>query len=89
LRVFIGVCVCVCVITVTVHETHNTVFFLKNKSPLVSENRNAEGHNVQLMYALGRCGFFICPPGLTFSNSAFCPKRCIYVFCKDLRTNSD
>jgi len=44
LRAFIGVCVCV--ITVTVHETHNTDFFKKNKSPLVSENRSAEGHNV-------------------------------------------
>jgi hypothetical protein len=25
---------------------------------------------------------------LTFSNSTFCP-QCIYVFCVDLRTNSD
>jgi hypothetical protein len=25
---------------------------------------------------------------LTFNNSTFCP-QCIYVFCLDLRTNSD
>ena len=29
------------------------------------------------------------PPDLTFSNSTFCPHSCIYVFCVDLRTNSD
>jgi len=28
------------------------------------------------------------PPVLTFINSVFCP-QCIYVFCVDLRTNSD
>jgi hypothetical protein len=28
------------------------------------------------------------PPALTFKNSVFCP-HCIYVFCVDLRTNSD
>ena len=28
------------------------------------------------------------PPGLTFSNTTFCP-HCICVFCVDLRTNSD
>ena len=26
---------------------------------------------------------------LTFSNPTFCPHSCIYVFCVDLRTNSD
>ena len=26
---------------------------------------------------------------LTFTNSPFCPHSCIYVFCVDLRTNSD
>ena len=26
---------------------------------------------------------------LTFNNSTFCPHSCIYVFCVDLRTNSD
>jgi hypothetical protein len=30
----------------------------------------------------------ICTRGLTFNSSAFCP-QCIYVFCVDLRTNSD
>ena len=30
------------------------------------------------------------PPGLTSTNSTFCPQsECIYVFCVDLRTNSD
>ena len=29
------------------------------------------------------------PPGLTFTNSTFCPHSCIYVFCVDPRTNSD
>jgi len=29
------------------------------------------------------------PPGLTLINSTFCPHSCIYVFCVDLRTNSD
>jgi hypothetical protein len=31
----------------------------------------------------------ICTASLTFSNSTFCPHSCIYVFCVDLRTNSD
>jgi len=26
---------------------------------------------------------------LTFNISKFCPHSCIYVFCVDLRTNSD
>ena len=30
----------------------------------------------------------ICTSSLTFNNSTFCP-HCIYVFCVDLRTNSD
>jgi len=29
------------------------------------------------------------PPALTFTHSTFCPHSCIYVFCVDLRTNSD
>ena len=32
--------------------------------------------------------FMYHPPALTFRNSVFCP-QCIYVFCVDLRTNSD
>jgi len=28
------------------------------------------------------------PPDLMFRNSAFC-RRCIYVFCVELRTSSD
>ena len=31
----------------------------------------------------------ICTTSLTFTNSTFCPHSCIYVFCVDLRTNSD
>ena len=31
----------------------------------------------------------ICTASLTFNNSTFCPHSCIYVFCVDLRTNSD
>jgi len=31
----------------------------------------------------------ICTASLTFTNSTFCPTQCIYVFCVDLRTNSD
>jgi len=31
----------------------------------------------------------LCKPGLTLQNSTFCPHSCIYVFCVDLRTNSD
>jgi len=34
-------------------------------------------------------GVTICTASLTFSNSTFCPHSCIYVFCVDLRTNSD
>ena len=30
----------------------------------------------------------ICTASLTFSNYAFCPHSCIYVFCVGLRTNS-
>ena len=30
----------------------------------------------------------ICTTNLTFNNSTFCP-QCIYMFCVDLRTNSD
>ena len=29
------------------------------------------------------------PPRLTLTNSTFCPHSCIYVFCVDLRTNSN
>ena len=29
------------------------------------------------------------PPGLTFHNSTFCPASVFYVFCMDLRSNSD
>ena len=29
------------------------------------------------------------PPAVTFKNSTFYPTQCIYVFCVDLRTNSD
>ena len=29
------------------------------------------------------------PAALTFSNSTLCPHSCIYVFCVDLRTDSD
>jgi len=29
------------------------------------------------------------PPVLKFTNSTFCPRQCIYVFCVDLRNNSD
>ena len=31
----------------------------------------------------------ICTTSLTFNNSTFLPTQCIYVFCMDLRTNSD
>jgi len=31
----------------------------------------------------------ICTASLTLNNSTFCPHSCIYVFCVDLRTNSD
>ena len=31
----------------------------------------------------------ICTTSLTFSNPTFCLNSCIYVFCVDLRTNSD
>jgi hypothetical protein len=31
----------------------------------------------------------ICTTSLTFNNSTFCPHSVIYVFCVDLRTNSD
>jgi len=31
----------------------------------------------------------ICTTSLTFTNSTFWPHSCIYVFCVDLRTNSD
>ena len=31
----------------------------------------------------------ICTASLTFNNSTFCPHSCIYMFCVDLRTNSD
>jgi len=34
-------------------------------------------------------GFNAAFKGLIFSNSTFCPHSCIYVFCVDLRTNSD
>jgi len=29
------------------------------------------------------------PPGITLRNPTLCPTQCIYVFCVDLRTNSD
>ena len=39
--------------------------------------------------ALYRPVVTICTASLTFNNSTFCPHSCIYVFCVDLRTNSD
>jgi hypothetical protein len=36
----------------------------------------------------GEIGCTICTTSLTFNNYTFCP-QCIYVFCVDLRTNSD
>jgi len=39
---------------------------------------------------LERAQWLLCvPPCLTFSNSTFCPTQRIYVFCMDLKTNSD
>jgi len=29
------------------------------------------------------------PPAFTGRNSVFCPPQCIYVYCVDLKTNSD
>ena len=43
-------------------------------------------HSGHYMY---RTVVTICTTSLTFSNSTFCPHSCIYVFCVDLRTNSD
>ena len=42
-------------------------------------------HSGHYMY---RTVVTICTASLTFSNSTFCPTRCIYVFCVDLRTIS-
>jgi len=87
-HLLVCVCVCVCVITVTVHETHNTEFFTTKVLSFLKIATHRDTTQ-QLINALGSRGYFTCPPGLTFSNSAFCPKRCIYVNCMDLRTNSD
>jgi len=43
-------------------------------------------HSCHYMY---RTVVTICTTSLTLSNSTFCPHSCIYVFCVDLRTNSD
>jgi len=43
-------------------------------------------HSGHYMY---RTVVIICTASLTFTNSTFCPHSCIYVFCVDLRTNSD
>jgi hypothetical protein len=43
-------------------------------------------HSGHYMY---RTVVTICTASLTFTNSTFCPHSCIYVFCVDLRTNSD
>jgi hypothetical protein len=83
-----GVCVCVCGVCLCdySHSARNTQYgSLYNKNPLVLHRDTTQ----QLINALECRGYYTCPPGLTFSNSAFCPKRCIYVNCTDLRTNSD
>ena len=49
LRAFIGVCVCVCDYSHSARNTQYWIFF-KHKSPLVSENRDAEGHDVATNY---------------------------------------
>ena len=43
-------------------------------------------HSGHYMY---RTVVTICTTSLTFTNSTFCLHSCIYVFCVDLRTNSD
>jgi len=43
-------------------------------------------HSGHYMY---RTAVTLCTTSLTFNNSTFCPHSCIYLFCVDLRTNSD
>ena len=61
---------------VPVYTTYTVFIYLCNRL-------NPGGH---YMY---RTVVTICTASLTFSNSTFCPHSCIYVFCVDLRTNSD
>ena len=43
-------------------------------------------HSGHYMY---RTVVTMCTTSLTFTNSTFSPHNCIYLFCVDLRTNSD
>jgi hypothetical protein len=48
----------------------------------------AKNDVVQMVLNRFKCQWLLAPPGLTFNNYVL-PTHCIYVFCLDLRTNSD
>jgi len=70
-----------------------------------NNNKKASGHYMCRQWSLyvppvvticAASGHYMCrqwslyvQSSATFKNSTFCPHSCIYVFCVDLRTNSD
>ena len=76
-----GVCVCECVVCVLLHD----VWTVSCGEKVKDSYRNEFGQNLTIYSPVVN----ICTASLTFSNSTFCPTHCIYVFCVDLRTNSD
>jgi hypothetical protein len=52
----------------------------------VTQHRSCDPNLINLFKT--QCFLYV-PAGLQFRNSTFCPQSDIYVFCVDLRTNSD
>ena len=75
--------VCMVARTVTATALHCSLQFDVLKYELTKDSQHTAGEE----HFMAQWLFYV-PPGLTFSNSTFCP-QCIYVFCVDISTNSD
>ena len=58
---------------------------------LLAYNPLTEGQLISILRVGFLYGRFVtlCTASLTCDNSTFCPHSCIFLFCVDLRTNSD
>jgi hypothetical protein len=66
------------------HSTELLAFFRQKKTELENDRlwfASTFGYLMMMMMTE-------IPPGLTLKNSTWCP-HCVYVFCTDLRTNSN
>ena len=73
----------------TSHLSHNRSF-LQNSNETYMNTRNMMISKTYFSLQPFKCPLVtICTTRLTLTNPASCPHSCIYVFCVDLRTNSD